>query len=439
MTRFLVVDDDCDLTRLISDWLSSLKHHVIVKHTGAEGRAALSAGNFDLVLLDWELPDANGPDLCREYRENGGRAPVLLLTGRGRLKDKEVGFEAGADDYLVKPFRPKELELRMKALMRRSISTEPVPSSENPSGHLHDAETRVDVSSAVQAETSSAAPPANLPGRYEITGMLGTGAMGVVFKAKDKLLKRTVAMKKLQQLTSRQSLERFTLEAQSIAQLSHPNIVSVFDFGVSEDRKPFFIMEYLDGTSLEKVLETEKHLKLNRALPIFIQICRALEHAHSKGVIHRDLKPSNLILQKDPDGQEYVKIVDFGIVKLIDRPDLQDQKITRHGQIFGSPHYMSPEQVLGHDLDQQTDVFSFGCIMYECVTGATAFQGENDFDSMQMRLTERPLPFDAIRPDFQLPGALQFIVFKMLEIDPANRYQSLTEVKLSLEQLQKLL
>lgn len=432
MARFLLIEDDQNLTRLVSKWLEAQKHHVRVKNTGAEARCELKLDDFDIVLMDWDLPDAKGPDLCREYRDAGGMAPILMLTGRKELADKEVGFESGADDYLVKPFQPKELDLRLKALLRRvtrQTGEMQVVSPTEPK------EAAVPAPAKEPMQPSLSPPSLGEEERYEIKGLLGSGAMGVVFRATDKLLRRQVAMKVLQHARQKEAVERFRIEAQAIAQMSHPNIVTIFDFGVSRDNQIFLIMEYLDGQSLDAVLHIEHQLPLARAMPIFRQLCEALMHAHARGIIHRDLKPSNIILLKKEDGTDLVKLVDFGIVKLMDNADLQISGMTKYGQIFGSPRYMSPEQFLGQPVDERSDIFSLGYIFYECLTGIKLFLGDDDFECMERRLSEKPLPLKTVRPDLAFPDGLEELILRMLEVDFSRRFDSMQSVKEALEAL----
>ena len=259
----------------------------------------------------------------------------------------------------------------------------------------------------------------------------------MVYKANHLLMDRIVAIKMLKAhlVTNPQSLKRFQQEAKAVSYLMHPNIVAVFDFGVSPDAQPYLVMDYLDGINLTELIEQQKHLEVQRSIRIFLQVCDALAHAHQKGVIHRDLKPSNIMLVKTKDQDETVKIVDFGIAKLMPWAEKEFQKLTQTGESFGSPVYMSPEQCLGEKLDIRSDIYSLGCLMYETLVGSPPHLGKHVLETMYKHLNEQPLPPSTIMHDPTFPGSLERIVLKALSKQPADRYQSMTELKTDLEQV----
>ncbi len=274
-----------------------------------------------------------------------------------------------------------------------------------------------------------------IEGKYEILEVLGGGGMGLVYKAKHLLMNRTVAIKMLlpEVIGSETALARFQQEAQAASSLNHPNILTVFDFGQTADGKPYLVMDYLEGKALSEVLDKEGHLPLARAVPIFIQICSGLAHAHQKGVIHRDLKPANIMLV-DFEGQaDFVKIVDFGIAKLLSKEDGHSVNLTQTGQIFGSPLYMSPEQCRGTGLDARSDIYSLGCVMYRTVSGESPFLGQDALEAMFKQVNDVPRPFSDCCPDFKIPPNFEAIVTKALEKEPQNRYQSMLELRKDLE------
>ena len=198
---------------------------------------------------------------------------------------------------------------------------------------------------------------------FEILGTLGEGAMGIVYKARHLLLDKVVAIKVLKEEYTSQSkiFLRFQQEARTTSHLSHENIASVHDFGLTEGGHPFIVMDYVEGVTLAGLIEEMKVLPEDVALSIFQQICRALVHAHENNVIHRDLKPSNIILQKRASGEWHAKVVDFGIAKvMIESEDDHSPKLTQTGEIFGTPLYMSPEQCQGQKVDQRSDIYSLG-------------------------------------------------------------------------------
>lgn len=466
MAKILLVDDDAQLSLLLGELLTHMSYEVELLDHGYSAREALKTRSFDAIILDWDLPDAKGPDLCREFREMGGTTPVMLLTGRSGIGGKELGFEVGADDYLTKPFHPKELCARLKAMLKRASGYVKVtqgaegsdPGAKREAGLP--ADDRPGDKSAQSGGGERLAPrpadpnywqptgaaavvhsaQANPLDRYEILGSLGEGAMGLVYKALDKMLNRTVAIKMLKPsfIYNQQSLSRFKTEAQAVGQLSHANIITIYDFGVTPEGVPYLVMEWLAGRDLSHVLVTEHQLELKRALPLFIQACDALVHAHERGIIHRDLKPSNMMLLS-VSGRETIKLVDFGIAKLLTWSSMEVVDVTKPGEIFGSPLYMSPEQCMGVPIDHRSDIFSLGYILYQSLTGIKLFLGNNEFETMYKRTVEKPLPLNIVRPDLQLPTSMESIIFKCLAVDPNERYGSVSDLKFVLERVaQKL-
>lgn len=270
--------------------------------------------------------------------------------------------------------------------------------------------------------------------KYEIIGVLGQGGMSVVYKARHRYMDRLVAVKlMLEHLVSdKNAVARFEHESKAASSLSHQNIVTVHDFGMSKTGQAYFVMDCLDGESLADVLERKTRLQVSDAIPIFKQTCDGLEHAHKKRVVHRDLKPSNLVLMKNEDGSLLVKIVDFGIAKLLPIDGVSRQNITLTGEIFGSPLYMSPEQCHGKSLDQRSDIYSLGCLMYETLSGTPPHMGDS-FVNTVVKHTQEPAPaFKLTAPEAQIPPQVEACILKCLEKDPDNRYQSVSELRQAL-------
>lgn len=411
MARILLAEDYDDLRDMISDLLRAQEHVVEAFDNGQDAQASLKERNFDLLILDWDLPKVLGIQICREFRSHGGTTPILMLTGKKGVNDKEEGFDAGADDYLTKPFHPKELVARIKALLRRAstVSSGNLPVCELPPGTV-------------------------FADRYEVVNTLGRGSTGIIYKAKHLYLNRLVALKVLhpQLVCEADSVARFKREAQAVSTLSHRNVIGVHDFGISPEGQPYLAMDFSGGETLMNRINTRGNLNLQEALPLFMQACDALSHAHEHGVIHRDVKPGNIILVEDPhDGQELLKLVDFGIAK-IERAG-QHLFQTQNGDVLGSPLYMSPEQCMGSPLDPRTDIFSLGCVMYTALIGREPFMGENVLDTMYRRTVEEPIPFAQIRPDLDLPSGIEAIVMKALARDLAQRYQSMKDLRSDLQ------
>ena len=223
-----------------------------------------------------------------------------------------------------------------------------------------------------------------LSSNYEILETIGRGGMSVVYKAKHKLMKRIVALKVLT-ANDPHSLKRFHLEAQLAANLSHPNIVTVYDFGSAGETRPYLSMDFVEGRTLSEAINSDGAMGYRKALPLLIQACEALAYAHANGVIHRDLKPSNFMLIEKGGIDDRIKLLDFGIAKQI-QPSEDSQNLTASGQVFGSPLYMSPEQCMGGKLDARADIYSLGCVMYEVLCGRPPLIGKSPIETMQMHV-----------------------------------------------------
>ncbi len=260
-------------------------------------------------------------------------------------------------------------------------------------------------------------------GRYEITGELGRGAMGVVYKALDPTIGRTVALKTMRLdvhgLDAQEMVRRFQNEARAAGVLNHPNIVTIYDAG-EEDGIFYIAMEFIEGTTLHELLAEKRVLPTDEVVQISRQICRGLDYAHSNGIVHRDVKPANIMLM--PNGT--VKIMDFGIAK-------SGGQVTNTGQVLGTPNYMAPEQVKGRPLDGRSDLFSLGVILYEMLTGEKPFVGQNVTTIIYKIVNETPItPRDL---DVTVHPGLSAIVTKALAKAPDDRYQSGAELIRDLE------
>lgn len=277
-----------------------------------------------------------------------------------------------------------------------------------------------------------------LDGKYGIIKSLGIGGMSVVYQARDLSLGRNVAIKMmpLQSGHTMQDLPRFQQEAQTISRLKHPNLVTVFEFNINT-MPPYLVMEYIEGKSLAEVLSSEGPLGLERGISVLRQMCSALTHAHENGVVHRDLKPANILLQKTQSGQEIVKIVDFGIAKIVQQDNPDAQSFTRSGEILGSPLYMSPEQCQGKKLDHRSDIYSMGCVLYALFIGSAPFQGATAFETIQMHLHEQPGSISSRRRDLAYAFELDAVLFKAMAKEPAQRYQTIAELDEALSKIGK--
>ena len=261
-----------------------------------------------------------------------------------------------------------------------------------------------------------------LEDRFQIISELGSGATGTVFKAKDLLLNRIVAIKVLHTGYDSAAVTRFQREAKATSRFDHPNLVRVLDFGVDGGGKPYLVMEYLEGQDLRTVLKKDKVLSDDETLEVAKQMSSALAHAHEKGILHRDLKPSNIIVQKF-DGEGRLKLVDFGLAKLLDA----NQSLTASGATVGTVLYISPEIVVGKPGDERSDLYSLGCVLYECLSGRPPFRGDTAHQTMLMH--SQDLPKKLLRDETPSSSNLEEIIFKLLEKQPQNRFQSAAELR----------
>lgn len=271
---------------------------------------------------------------------------------------------------------------------------------------------------------------------YLILSIIGEGGNSRVYKARHVILERPVAVKVMHanHSTDDSNIRRFLQESRTVSSLNHPNIVSLFDFGLTEDGRPYFCMDYVEGVSLQDVIDQNGFLPGERAVPIFIQLCDALSHAHKKGIVHRDIKPSNILLTTTDHG-EVPKLVDFGIAKMTNDAQSTSLRLTAEGTVCGSPVYMSPEQCLDEDVDHRTDIYSLGISLYETIAGQPPFDGESVISLFSKQLRQPAVPVRVLKPMANVPKALDEAVMKTLNKSRAERYQSMDELKSALEQV----
>jgi serine/threonine-protein kinase len=263
--------------------------------------------------------------------------------------------------------------------------------------------------------------------KYEVISEIGRGGMSIVYKARHELMDRTVAIKMLQAglVNDQTSIKRFQQEAQAASCLTHPNVITVYDYGLVPSGQPYLVMDCLSGESLSDVVLRDGFVAPLRAITIFVQACDALEHAHQKGVLHRDLKCGNIMLTEIEGQKDVVKVVDFGIAKLMPSSGKQQQNLTQTGEVFGSPIYMSPEQCMGEQLDARSDIYSMGTMLYEALTGQPPLMGDTIIDTMQMHVATKPPGFAKMRPGLNIPQALEEVCMKALEKKPSDRFASM--------------
>jgi len=265
--------------------------------------------------------------------------------------------------------------------------------------------------------------------RYLIKEKLGVGGMGVVYRAEHTLMRKEMAVKVLlPQYGNFEGIKkRFHREAQSSSRLDHPGITHINDFGETEDGLLFIAMEFLSGRSLTEVIKRDAPLELERAVRISMQLCLALDHAHSEGVVHRDLKPDNVMIVEKGERDDLVKVLDFGIAK-ITQGDGSADALTEVGMVFGTPEYLSPEQAAGQTADARADLYSLGVIMYEMLAGVRPFYGPTKLELIGKHINEEPQSMRKRAPEQKIPGELDDVVLHLLAKRPQDRIQSAAEL-----------
>jgi serine/threonine protein kinase len=266
-----------------------------------------------------------------------------------------------------------------------------------------------------------------LDGRYRIDEILGQGGMGMVFRATQTSVGRPVAVKTLHATlaTTPQFFERFRREAEIASRLNHPNIITVYDFGRTADGTCYYVMELLEGLSLKELVVNEGPLSIRRAVNIIEQSARGLAHAHTQNAVHRDLKPHNIMVQP-LDGAEYVKVLDFGLVKALEQTE-EEEKLTSTGQVLGTPQYMPPEQAGGEDVDQRSDLYSLGGVLFFCLTGTSPYGAKTVRRALQAALTQPVPSVNSKREGAPVPRVIDEFLRKALAKEKKDRHQNAEE------------
>ena len=278
----------------------------------------------------------------------------------------------------------------------------------------------------IQAQNSTDLVGSIIADRYRVVSKIGDGGMGQVYLAEHVRMKRRCAVKIMrpQLMSDPVAVVRFNREAENASQISHPNVCAVYDFGETSTGLIYLAMEFIDGDPLSKILEAEQALLPVRAADIISQTAEALSAAHGLGILHRDLKPDNIMIARSRTGTDHVKIVDFGIARVMSK---ESQQVTSTGIAVGTPEYMSPEQFAGDTLDARTDIYSLALVAYHVLTGEHAFGSGTTTDHLLARLTQPPRRLTSVKSDVQWPDSLQTVFDKALSADPAQRYSDVLD------------
>jgi tRNA A-37 threonylcarbamoyl transferase component Bud32 len=316
------------------------------------------------------------------------------------------------------------------------------PNSNNSKGQLVTPPT--DTGAPVDLSKSSTIPPLakvdpylgkTFDGRYFIEQVLGEGGMGVVYRGKHKVIDKRVAIKVLrgEMAKDKEITERFLQEAKAASAIGNPHIIDISDFGQLPDGSTYFVMEFLAGKSLTDVMNEARPVPVPRLLHIAKQIATGLGAAHEAGIVHRDLKPDNVMLVNRGADKDFCKILDFGIAKV----GGEGSRLTRAGSIFGTPHYMSPEQAAGTPVEARTDIYSFGVILYEMASGKVPFDADNFMGILTQHMYKKPPWIRELVPAPNIPTGLDAIIQKCLTKKPEGRYVSMGAVVDELDKVEK--
>jgi len=419
--KILVVDDEPEIREMVSDTLSELGYACTVAADGHEAETLFGTQTFDLVVTDIRMPREGGIELIRWIRKHHPRTPVVVMSGYADFDTAREAIRLGVSDYLSKPFDSLR---EVQAAARRAI--EKFVGRAEPEVLADELNRRLSPVADSQ-HVSVKSPKGNLIlGGYEVLEKIGEGGMGTVYKARQMSTGRTVALKVMSKEygDDSEAVRRLLLEARVAMRLDHPNIVRGLDAGRQGDTH-YFAMEFVEGESVDGLLQKNRTLPETTALKIALQIVHALEHIWEIRLIHRDIKPENILIAKDG----VAKLADLGLTKLATR---SWQGLTKVGVAVGSPSYMSPEQIRDDDhIDFRTDVYSLGATLFCMVVGAPPFIGNTSEETLSLHLTVAPPLANARNP--KVSEATTLIINRMLQKEPDDRYLSLGHLIIDLE------
>lgn len=381
---------------------------------------------------------------------DSGLTATLLSKQKGKVANTEL-FSTTQHKILAYLEEGKELEaiainlnlsidsvkLQLRNIMNLLKDKESTQFLSHPPRSIYaeaDAESKMDqehvtqVTQLVHQSVPHAVPGHVFAGKYEILQKLGSGGMSTVFKARHIMMDKLYAIKLIHPhlATNKASVDRLQLEARAAAAIDHPAIVSIHDCDIdAQTGSPYLVMDYVEGNNLADMIKAHGTMPTQAFIQIFMQVCNALAAFHAKGIVHRDVTPGNIMASVDDDDNFHAKIVDLGIAKLLENTSAC---LTKPGDVFGSPAYMSPEQCQGMRVDGRSDLYSLGCVMYKALTGQVPFVSENSYHVICRHVEEPPSRLPFLRLDTDVPEQIQAIVFKLLSKSPDHRYQNALQV-----------
>lgn len=420
----LIVDDNPTNLELLSNLLMERQYEVKAAINGRRALAQVNLSHPDLIMLDINMPGMDGYEVCRRLKEDEStsRIPIIFISALNEVWDKVKAFEVGGIDYVTKPFQCEEVIARIETQMKLSQLQREMERKNaeltQKNQELLMAYQRVRTLFSTLAEVL---PGTVLDNKYRLDTKIGSGGFGAVFQATHLNLNRDVAVKVFQPPTDEnrfEELERFRMEGISACRVNHPNAITVLDSGVSPEGIAYLVMELLSGHTLFQELKQKVRLPLERCAEIIFPICDVLDAAQMAGIVHRDIKPENIFLHQSPDG-EVVKVVDFGIAKLLGDPVNPNLPSLTLNGVVGTPAYMSPERFNRKDYDGQADIYSLGVLFYRMLTGSLPFDAADPVALALMHLTKSPQPPRQRNPE--IPQAIETIILQMLSKTPGVR------------------
>jgi len=482
--RLLVVDDVADNRTVLARRLQREGHLVECAENGRDALETVAAKPFDLILLDIMMPGIDGFEVLRRLKHAPETAdiPVIMISALDDLESVVRCIEQGAEDHLTKPFEPVLLRARINASLEKKrlrdrekeyiaeVKTIAEAATAVEEGRYTPAslaraamrpdelgrlarvfdgmaaevkaredrlrrqvmELRQEIEAVRQGVVTTGPEDTRLPighalaGRYEIELVVGFGAMGTVYKAFDRELAEPVAVKVLRPdlLSDSTVVDRFKAEVRLARRISHPTVVRTHDFG-EFDGLHYLTMEYVEGLTARALLDSRGRLGVAAVLALAAQLAQALAAAHAQGVIHRDIKPQNLLL----DERGILKVMDFGVSRLADSAG----GVREAGLLIGTPAYMAPEQLLGDDVDERTDLYATGVVLFECLTGRLPFEAESPVALVARVLQESPPCASALYED--VPTAFSALIARLLAKRREARPSSAVELQRLLDQI----